>query len=181
MTTRTMKVTGSRWTLHREVDFITYETNHPDPDPNWRFTDAAGHQHQHEKTGERYPTLRYVIDGQHWCDGISEGSDIHDPHMQVDVSHYECAQCHEHIRPGMRPPGPRSMPGHQRLWLSTTRIDGPIRNEIEVHPANGDDCEELVRRWRMTNDGPIRDRIADQYAEQHPDDVHIVRQSSPGW
>jgi hypothetical protein len=70
-------------------------------DEKWRFTDSNGHEHAYGETrGDRYPTLRYVVD--EWCyrdHGLYGGSD---PDGHPAAGHYECLQCGETIRPGSR-------------------------------------------------------------------------------
>lgn len=62
-------------------------------DPEWKFTDAHGHNHWcSTKTGKKiYPTLIWIID--HEDDG-----------EYPEEGHYECAACGEHISPGMLSP-----------------------------------------------------------------------------
>lgn len=67
------------------------------PDTSWRFTDSLGHEHrwyEGDKPADAYspsrqyslPTLKLVQD--------SPGGDEYPA-----VSHYECAQCGERVRP----------------------------------------------------------------------------------
>lgn len=67
------------------------------PDPNWSFTDAAGHFHAYDQTpGMDYPTLRrrievvpcYEPDHGEDCDGAS-------------ITHLHCVICDEEIEPGL--------------------------------------------------------------------------------
>jgi hypothetical protein len=61
------------------------------PDKKWRYTDKAGHEHRYE---DGYPTLKEVIEfvpcGYEDCN-----CDGH------EISHYECPECGERIRPGV--------------------------------------------------------------------------------
>ena len=83
------------------ADTMPVSSWHPTSDPTWRATDTRGHEHYYDSG---YPTLNFVVDRQHWCEG-NEGWMSHDPHWAVDESHYECLQCRETTRPGLRPPG----------------------------------------------------------------------------
>ncbi len=165
-----------RWCLDVEQTFITVTTSHSEADPDWRFTDRAGHEHRHSGAPtDYYPTLRYVVDGQHWCDGISEGSDLHDPHLHVDASHYECQLCGEHIEPGRREPTPRSIPAQRSITLT-----GPLGDETVVcapiSRETGEGLEDLLRRLRMTTTPAIQDRLCEQWVEQHPQAI-VERQT----
>lgn len=176
---RTARYSTGRWALELQQTLITYETDHPDADPHWRHTDGAGHPHHYERAGEPYPTLRYVIDAEHWCDGVSEGWEEHDPHMHVDESHYECLICGEHIKPGQRPPGHRSIPG-----TTSVELTGPLGYEtvtcVAVDQETYEGLRDLHRRLRMTSTSAIQDRLCEQWVEQHPQAV-VERQSRGGW
>lgn len=81
-------------------------------DPDWVFTDGAGHEHR--RVGRAVPTLVTVQDTPGgWC------HDCQDEHE--GDSHQECAQCREEVRPGtrFRAPGMVMIPG-----MSEYRIDG---------------------------------------------------------
>lgn len=77
-------------------------------DPNWVFTDAAGHEHRADKAG-----LTRTTEPSYWC------PDCHDEHD--GDSHFVCAQCGEEIKPGtrFRAAGVRMIPGMREF-----RIDG---------------------------------------------------------
>jgi hypothetical protein len=67
-----------------------------EPDPHWRFTDAAGHAHEPTMEDGRvrsYGTLVSVESEPYWCE------DCRDEHTD---QHYECPLCGEVIRPGTR-------------------------------------------------------------------------------
>lgn len=83
-----------------ESDRIDVTSNHR-PDTSWRFTDAAGHEHQWFADGT--PASGYVPSAKHstptlkWVkDGEAYWPDDDEPH---DVGHNECIQCGEHIEP----------------------------------------------------------------------------------
>lgn len=100
----------------------------PTVDESWKFTDAAGHEHYYERFV--YPTLDYVIDAQHWCNG-NEGLGPHDPHMAIDESHYQCKLCGEVILPGQHPAGHVSfIAGPKTATMKGTRTDGV---QVTVH------------------------------------------------
>jgi hypothetical protein len=99
--------------LRVERDMIDVTSNLPRPDPDWTYTDRAGHQHRRE--GREYPTLVVVVEDTWWCE------DCRDEHTD---EHLECAQCGETIVPGTV--GPHAMreyiPGLASYWLD----DEPI-------------------------------------------------------
>jgi hypothetical protein len=129
-------------------DWIDVTSSRPSSNEYWKFTDAAGHEHQY---ANGYPTLRLVVDAEHWCSG-DEGWTPHDPHMQVDESHYECPECGEVIEPKMDPPyTPKSMPGLTSATLKGTRSDGttimagPTPDEVEaLLVADTDEAQAII-------------------------------------
>lgn len=63
-----------------------------EPDPDWFYTDPAGHEHRWVGTmpsGMTIPTIRQVID--------VEATDEY-----PGRSHYECRECGERVRRGFR-------------------------------------------------------------------------------
>ncbi len=153
-----------RWEFSVEQDYIDVTCGIETLNPNWTFTDENGHDHYYDSGG--YPTLDYIVDAQHWCDGY-EGAFNHDPHMAVDESHYECLICGVHVKPGTYPPYyPQSIPGERTLTM-TGWFQGW---QVTVVPRC-DEAETLLDRLRMTTDGPIRDRIIDQFVEQNPERI----------
>jgi hypothetical protein len=92
---------GNNWTLDIELEAELVTSDTYTADPNWKHTDAEGHEHQYETA---YSTLLRIIDKQHWCEG-NEGLSPHDPHWQVDEHHYVCKQCAEVIEPRLLHPG----------------------------------------------------------------------------
>lgn len=76
----------------------------PERDPDWTFTDAAGHRHFYD--GRRvptllrrhgYPTLETVEVGTYFCHDCCE------EHTEYET---RCPLCSEVITPGTRPPNP---------------------------------------------------------------------------
>jgi hypothetical protein len=99
--TRT-SVSGPRGELiiEREVIPVHYLS---DIDAGWTFTDGHGHAHHCEyEAADHYPTLTLVTDGTYWC------ADCEDEH---ELSHLECRQCGEEIRPGITGPGVKYIQG----------------------------------------------------------------------
>lgn len=134
-----------RWTVDVQQEWIDVTSSFPSPDPRWTYTDQAGHEH-HYSNG--YPTLRYVVDGSHWCDG-TEGLYNHDPHLAVDEYHYECQQCGEVIEPRLVPGGyPQSIPGMISATLSGIRRDGI---ECTYYPMGQDAHEALIAAIQQTD------------------------------
>lgn len=160
-----MVVGSSPWkvTLEREMIDVTMGW-HSTPNEFWRATDSNGHEHRYDKG---YPTLRVVVDRSHWCDG-HEGMYNHDPHEEVDESHYECLLCGEVVEPAMDPPGtPKSIPGRISGRIEGPRSDGRVisawlnDDEIAVVRANPEDPdvlsslvdgvpEERITSWSFT-------------------------------
>lgn len=96
-------------------------------DPNWTFTDSAGHPHRYDKDAPDgpYPTLEYRP--RHGCGGSLEpGADpFEEPGCDYDgdqeLCHpvLSCKQCGAWITPGSRIGMPHRIPG-----LRTYLIDG---------------------------------------------------------
>lgn len=63
----------------------------------WSFTDQAGHEHRPagDQGSVSYPTLTWVPGPVIWCE--ADG----DYHEDYNLSHWECRQCGEQIRPGV--------------------------------------------------------------------------------
>lgn len=160
------------WELEVRQDWIDTTMGIPTLDPNWRGVDSNGHEHFYDKASHEYPTLDYIVDAEHWCEG-NEGIAPHDPHMAVDEAHYECKVCREVVEPGVIPGGtPTGMPGAVSATLSGLRDDGAeVRVRIteaefdEIQAADGtadpDDPQPTERdraARRILNDAPT-DRI----------------------
>jgi len=65
----------------------------PVPDPEWVFTDAAGHEHKYGTPDTPYPTLKPVWTLGYCCT-------CNDTHEEGELlEYYECAQCGEEIKP----------------------------------------------------------------------------------
>lgn len=108
-------------TLNIERDWIDATCGIDTLDADWVGTDRNGHEHR-AKGG--YPTLNYIVDKQHWCDG-HEGIYNHDPHMAVDEAHYECKTCGVIVEPGIIPAGtPLFVPGSTSATVHGYRTDG---------------------------------------------------------
>lgn len=112
------------WTLDVDQEWIDTTAGVPTIDRQWRAADSNGHEHYYDGERYEYPTLDYIIDAEHWCDG-TEGIALHDPHMAVDESHYECKICRDTVTPGLHPPGhPTAIPGVTRATLTAVNSDG---------------------------------------------------------
>lgn len=83
-----MTMSGDFGELVMETEQIEVTSALPQPDHNWRFTDAQGHEHFWR---DGYPTLVSVADETYWC------PDCGDDHTDT---HLECAICGEAIVPG---------------------------------------------------------------------------------
>lgn len=89
-------IRGPGFTVTITTEQIELTSLGPEPDPGWRFTDAAGHEHYRGERG--WPTLGWVIDERYWC------PDCEDEH---EDGHWACSICGEWISPGMRPASAR--------------------------------------------------------------------------
>jgi hypothetical protein len=100
--------------LRMEQQLIDVTTMSWRPDPNWTFTDSAGHHHARADDG--YPTLVDVEEPSYWC------ADCGDEHTD---SHWECPKCGERIVPGTipPPPGKQFIPGMRSFTLNGKPID----------------------------------------------------------
>lgn len=87
---------GTRLKLEVITDMIAVPTvsgYHLEPDPEWSFTDAAGHEH-HWSLPARLVTLTTTQELRYWC------PDCQDQHIDPFLV---CALCHERIQPGYEP------------------------------------------------------------------------------
>lgn len=106
--------------LEIEREMIEVSINLPQPDPNWTYTDRAGHDHAYSAQGSRYPTLVRRESDPYWC------ADCDDEHTD---SWWECPLCGEKITPGTFIDSSRKfIPG-----LTMYRINGE-----DVSPAEGE-------------------------------------------
>lgn len=81
-------------TLEIETERIEVTTALPQPDPQWTYTDHAGHHHAYGTSGaasERYPTLTLRESAPYWCSACD------DEHTDTWL---ECPLCGEKITPG---------------------------------------------------------------------------------
>lgn len=116
-------MSGRRVDIQVVTEPIDVTSEHETFDPKWRAADSNGHEHYYEYE-HGYPTLRYVVDASHWCDG-TEGYQRHEPHEQIDEAHYECLICGEHVEPGTLPPyTPQWIPGTISATATATLDDG---------------------------------------------------------
>lgn len=135
------------WTLDVEQDWIDATCERDTLDPKWRGSDSSGHEHFYD---HGYPTLDYIIDSSHWCDG-TEGWALHDPHEYVDASHYECKICREVVEPGVIPGGtPQYVAGMRHATLRGIRSDGAeivaslTSDEAQTLAASDDTAAQVV-------------------------------------
>lgn len=120
---------GNRLTIDREVIEVTSISSQPDP--KWRFIDAAGHRHRYNTSKNPYPTLRDITE-TYWC------PDCRDEH--TDLIRRECIWCKEVIVPGEKPPSPfpEYIPGP-----TTYRLNGQIISEEEAQAIFNDAISNL--------------------------------------
>lgn len=147
----TQVINGKMWSLTITQDMLPITSDYPMTDDNWRYTDLAGHEHRGDALSA---TTTTVVDEKHWCDG-NEGWTHHDPHMHVDRSHLECAECGEHITPGMLPLGStKYLSGQSDTMFRGMKFQGPVttkflawvtEEEIEFIKANGQDDNAMIK------------------------------------
>jgi hypothetical protein len=86
-----------------------------EPDPDWSFVDAAGHEHRW--AGSATPTLEERVVERWWCHSCC------DEHVD---SILVCAQCGQRVAPGTRRgPAVQYLPGSVTYYLN----DEPIPEE----------------------------------------------------
>lgn len=125
--------TGNGWKLVVETDQIEVTSNSPRADPDWRYTDEAGHVHFFDDITHGYPTLVSVTEEPYWC------ADCEDEH---EDSHLECPHCMEVIAPGMTGPS-----------IFREFIPGPTHVRIEL--PDGQQLPVTPEEWAaIRNAGP---------------------------
>ncbi len=108
-------------------DMIDVTSNVPYPDPDWRSTDASGHEHYRKDDG--YPTLRWIVDESAYS-RVEHGFLEEYP----EAGHYECSICGERITPGTKVDAVRRyVPGPTRA----TATD-PIGRQYPLSEADMD-------------------------------------------
>lgn len=111
----------SGMTVQYHTEQIPIDPGGNELDPDWKFVDHEGHGHFYGdfKSGDRYPTLKWVsrpCTMGHGDDCDSEG-------------YWECRQCGEVIQPGTRP------------YSGPTFVDGPTTVEVTIH------SDHTTERW----------------------------------
>lgn len=158
------------WELDVQQDWIDTTMGIPTLDPDWRGTDSNGHEHYYDQQAHEYPTLDYIIDAEHWCDG-TEGVYNHDPHMAVDEDHYECKLCREVVEPGIIPAGtPSAIPGSKSATLAGVTSSG-MRVKLALTGEDYDAIEAADGAFDPDNPAPserdlVVQRILDEAVEQ---------------
>lgn len=91
----------------------------PEPDPDWRHVDQAGHEH-HFLDG--HPTLENVVVGTWWC------QDCHEHHERTEL---RCRVCGEQIKPATRPPSPfpTYIPGRSSWSVDVPEVPAGLQLE----------------------------------------------------
>ncbi len=142
------------WALERDVQPV-YSLDHEEPDPRWRFTDQAGHEHRwvgakearlldgveaesvtgwedierHILEGDKgrlgLPTLEWVVTGQR---GFDDGCGCVD---YIDEGEHRCQECGQVVEPGYRDaPNPQFVAGPMR-WSAKAVLS---RQQVEAMP-----------------------------------------------
>ena len=126
---------GPQLEIDREM--VEVSTALPQPDPNWTYTDDAGHEHAYGSRETPYPTLVERQGEPYWC------PDCEDEHVDTWL---ECPLCGQKIQPGTYiDTSPMFIPG-----LTSYRIDGR-----EVSQEEG---EALLARMRQAQEAQERTR-----------------------
>lgn len=155
--TVTMSGAGWRFDATRDVTFI--ENDGPTADESWSYTDSHGHPHAYPYA----PTLEFVVDRSHWCDG-RETIWAHDPHEAVDEGHYECRECRERIEPAVHPAGyltaiPKA--------LRATLVWQADRSTTIEYRLPDDAVGDLFGIFGRTNPDSARDTAVRLYVDAH--------------
>jgi hypothetical protein len=109
-----------------------------EPDPNWTFTDKAGHAHSYvaDRPGGPYPTLEYRTRHDHADDGECDADGDQEFCYPVLV----CRVCGQPVKPGVRAGQPTRIPG-----LTTYTIDGrPVSKQAAEDFAASMRAERLA-------------------------------------
>jgi hypothetical protein len=110
-------------------------------DPDWRFTDAAGHEHHRAAEKPRFPTLKKKRTEPGWCDLCD---DLHSD------TYYRCRLCKEVIEPGTRltPGGVALIPGMR---------EGSIEGRSGKRILSGAEIEDVVARGHLAVEEIVAD------------------------
>jgi hypothetical protein len=119
-----------------------------EPDPRWKFTDAAGHEHAYDED-DKTPTLKAVIIADWWC------ATCNDEHDDVEL---QCAQCGEAIVPGTRAgPDRIAIPGVREVYLENVPLTAAEQEELRT--AGWLDGDGKRAEMRVINGKPQWDRV----------------------
>lgn len=77
-------------TVNVERDYETVWVSE-EPDPDWTFVDAAGHEHRWR--GEAVPTVEHVVTGMEWSEDLQEFEEVFE---------LRCRRCGEAVEPRWR-------------------------------------------------------------------------------
>lgn len=99
--------------LKVETEMVEVTSYSPRVDPDWRFTDHAGHEHYYDAQRKDYPTL-------YWFEETWE----EDGEEMSDGGYFVCDICGETITPGTLPPPAyrEFIPGLTTFYLNDERI-----------------------------------------------------------
>ena len=123
--------------IRMERETIPFTSMASEPDPNWRFTDKAGHEHWW--TGKGYPgwnLLAVQPTESWWC------MDCREYH---EDGHLVCRLCGEIIHPGYVGPSPfvRTLPGLVTVTATLRGYDDDGREWRTVWSLSPDQYEEI--------------------------------------
>ena len=135
------------FTVEIDREVINMEFLYPERDPDWTYTDKAGHHHD-----AKLATCEVVVTRTYWCE------DCQDEHEESEL---RCKECGEVINPGTRTALPKQIPGLTHGTITTR--DGKkfllLAEDLAVVHTSTEDFEHWARdiittrepyEWRLT-------------------------------
>ncbi len=130
------------------VNYEWFYSYSPERDPNWVYTDKAGHEHWYDEGEKKYPTLYEKVTDTYWCE------DCHDQHEEYGMF---CRWCDEQITPGTRSPDPNGF-----LVQTTQEITATAHGDLgEEFTAEVWDKTIKFKRfsWKIENERYIGEYV----------------------
>lgn len=155
--------TGADYTLDISTEIIDVTNYGPRRDPDWAFTDTAGHTHTWDsgtwhsvQDDPDEPAFYFDADGEEY---------------NADT-HIECKTCGEHLHPGMLEPTGwhEHIPGRVTATLTGQRSDGTTGTAVLT------DAEQKA----IQSAGEDRDRVVQQILDALPGDRIIASGDTAG-
>ena len=88
---------GHTWEVYMEPVEVTSLHR---PDPDWTFTDSAGHIHRWDPPGAYRPLVHYSLPT---LKGVTDFAGVYDEQgemLEPPIWHWECRQCGQRVDPG---------------------------------------------------------------------------------